>query len=401
MNLLITPGAIEREFLRLMRQYSRYSWATAWAGASSNCFVELAKHKRKIRKIVVGTHFYQTHPDFIKEFLGSDTVRFISRTDDLFHPKIYLFEDDNRNWELLIGSANFTKAAFTANTEAAVLIGSKDVPSNMIYAEAKRLIGNTWKDAETFDTKELAKYQIVWDKHKAKLGALGGKYGTKPGKPLHESAVVTMTWPDFYRKVCKSGAAIVTSRLKVLNIVTSRFQQLKKQGKHFNDLSDNDRKAIAGTLHRKRAEALYGVDMNWFGSMMGNGIFRNQVIKKNANLSLALDAIPLTGEVDESHYREFVKYFEKVKKGGIATGTRLLAMKRPDLFVCLDVRNRANLCEDFGITAANMTFEKYWGEMIGRISESAWWNAPAPKDERELNVWQGRSAFLDSIYYED
>ncbi|MHB8549289.1 MAG: hypothetical protein ACYDAZ_09035, partial [Thermoplasmataceae archaeon] len=193
----------------------------------------------------------------------------------------------------------------------------------------------------------------------------------------------------------------LTERLRVLEVTTSRFRKLEEDGKGFKNLSEIERKAIAGTLSNKTSVGRYGIGMGWFGSMRGAGMYKHQVINNNANLSRAIDAIPASGEVRVDHYRSFVKAFRKMGKGGIATGTRLLAMKRPDVFVCLDKKNKANLCKDFGIAAAKMTFERYWDEIIGRISESAWWNAPAPKSGQELKVWQDRSAFLDSIYYED
>lgn len=384
-----------------MRDYKRYYWVTAWAGVGSAAFEHLKKSTAKIRRIVVGTHFYQTHPNFIAEFLKSDRVRFVSRTDDLFHPKVYLFEDGPEKWQLLIGSANFTTAAFTANTEAAVLLGPADGQADAAYADAMALIERSWKSAKAMDAKQLEKYKLVWESQRPKLRSLGGRYGKKPGKPIHESAVVTMTWPRFLERVTTADGADVPSRLKVLDAAGACFQRLAKDGKHFNDLDDTERRAIAGTLHRKQGNAVYGVDMNWFGSMIGNGIYRNRILERDPEISRALDAIPLTGPVSESHYARFIDEFEKVPRGRLACATRLLAMKRPDYFVCLDARNRATLCKDFGITAHDFSFQKYWDDIIGRIVESAWWKAPPPGDVLAQRIWKGRAAFLDAIYYED
>ena len=125
MKLLSTPAAFQSEFKRLMRRYNHFDWAVAWATVNFDAFTLLKKHRDKIRHVVIGTEFHQTHPDFIAEFTGDAGVRFRMDQEGLngvFHPKVYLFSDDESSWEAIIGSANFTRAAFTRNVECAVLV---------------------------------------------------------------------------------------------------------------------------------------------------------------------------------------------------------------------------------------------------------------------------------------
>lgn len=77
MKLLTTPQDLERELRRLIKGYSEYYWATAWATSSISCFSDLLKRKGRIKKLLVGTHFYQTDPGFIEKFVGAKNVRFI------------------------------------------------------------------------------------------------------------------------------------------------------------------------------------------------------------------------------------------------------------------------------------------------------------------------------------
>lgn len=76
-------------------------------------------------------------------------------------------------------------------------------------------------------------------------------------------------------------------------------------------------------------------------------------------------------------------------------------MKRPDIFVCLDKKNKSALCRDFGIIQSKMGYERYWDDIVVRIYDSDWWLNPNPKDKIELKVSEARAAFLDSLYYKE
>lgn len=82
-------------FEKLMRRYERFYWAVAWAGSGFNEYQLLLKNSHKIAKIVVGTHFYQTHPDFIFNFGCHNGCRFFYNSEAIagtFHPKVFVFE---------------------------------------------------------------------------------------------------------------------------------------------------------------------------------------------------------------------------------------------------------------------------------------------------------------------
>jgi hypothetical protein len=107
MKLLSTPTALEEEFKRLMNQYLHFDWAVAWATIDFDAFRLLKINRRKIRHVVIGTEFHQTHPDFISTFSGDANVRF--RIDDdglngVFHPKMFLFSNNDSLWESLLAA---------------------------------------------------------------------------------------------------------------------------------------------------------------------------------------------------------------------------------------------------------------------------------------------------------
>jgi hypothetical protein len=74
-------------------------------------------------------------------------------------------------------------------------------------------------------------------------------------------------------------------------------------------------------------------------------------------------------------------------------------LKRPDYFVCFDSANRDGLCKAFNIALSRHDYERYWSSIVERILIARWWDSTRPTAEQEMKVWDGRAAFLDSLYY--
>jgi hypothetical protein len=83
----------------------------------------------------------------------------------------------------------------------------------------------------------------------------------------------------------------------------------------------------------------------------------------------------------------------------LATASRLLAMKRPDYFICLDSANKRRFSKDFSLPISALNLNNYWDEIIERIMECVWWNSHPPNEGDQREVWNARSAFLDALYY--
>jgi HKD family nuclease len=397
MKLLTTAIELENEFKRLMEDYNNFHWATAWASSGSVLFKQLLYHKQKTKKIVVGIHFYQTHPDFIEAFLNNQKVHFIQQPQGTFHPKVYLFSNNQTNWELIVGSANFTAGAFSCNTEVNLLITQEDDHSNNIYKAVIEIIEQTFNLGITYKQTDLDNYRIIWENQKEKIKSLSGQYGSKmrKPKPILEVPMLIRNWKQFMEEVDKEGSENLSKRLKVIEIAQELFNKVN----HFDQLTEDERKFIAGIPNKLDIEG--ADDWAYFGSMRGAGFFKNKIKQNDHNISKALDQIPLGGQITKKHYDDFIKYYTKVFPGNyIATATRLLCMKRPDIFVCFDSKNRSALCTDFGIVQKGMNYEKYWEDVIARIYDSNWWKNPDPKNNSEKKVSGARAAMLDSIYYE-
>lgn len=396
MKLITSATELEKEFRRLTKQYQNFYWATAWASSSSPLFSDLLTNKDKIQKIVVGIHFYQTHPNFIEAFLNDKQVHFIQQPEGTFHPKLYLFTDSSSKWELIIGSANFTNEAFSRNIEASILINNIDNNSSNVFNNAVELVEKTFADGKTFDKTDLEKYRITWKNQQQKIKSLSGQYGSKKRKPkpIHEVPMMNRSWSEFMNEVRNEASHGVDRRLRVLEIAKELFESITD----FSELTEEQRKFIAGIPNKLDVDG--AEDWGYFGSMKGAGIFKNKIKTNDRNISKALDQIPLSGQITKRHYDNFIKYFTQTFTGNyIATATRLLCMKRPDTFVCFDSKNRSSLCKDFGIIQSEMDYERYWDDIVERVYDSDWWQNPNPKNNTEEKVSEARAAFLDSLYY--
>lgn len=402
MKIIADSTRLEKEFLRLQDSYEKYYWLTAWASASSLAFQKLIENKHKIEKILVGIHFYQTHPDFIQTFIEEDNVKYIMQPEGTFHPKLFLFYNSEKDWEVLVGSANFTNAAFSSNTEISTLISSKDKDSEKVLSDIFDTINQVWQESKRFNKIELDNYRNTWKNYRPKINSLSGNYGKKKekkqrkSKPIYLVPVANMDWKEFMEKVYNDQYHSLDSRLKVLNIAKSLFEKVDS----FNELQDDERKFIAGIPNNLEVDS--DVDWGYFGSMKGAGIYKNRIAENDINISNALDEIPISGQITKIHYQRFLESYKQTFDGNyLGTATRLLAMKRPDVFVCLDSKNKSALCKDFEIVQSGLDYDRYWDEIIERIYDSQWWINPKPKDKREKNVSDSRAAFLDSIYYEE
>jgi len=137
--------------------------------------------------------------------------------------------------------------------------------------------------------------------------------------------------------------------------------------------------------------------------MTGSGEFQNRINENDEYISIGLSCIPSLGEVNKDHYDAYIENFVmafdgRKRKGGIATASRLLTMKRPDLFVCVNDKNKRDLCKDLGCSPTTLDFDKYWSHIIEPITEAVWWQCRRPNGRNGV-IWDYRSAMLDAIYY--
>lgn len=398
MKVLANRKEIDTEICRLICQYDKYYWAVAWASTQSTACDLLKTHADRIGKMIVGTHFWQTHPDFIATFRRHRRVRFVLHPGGIFHPKLYLFESTKGNWECIIGSPNFTHAALSQNVEAAILITDSDIGADSEHRKLRKQIEEYWRQSQVFKKPDFAIYKNMWKQKQASIRSLAGHQYKRRNLGRHsplKSDLVQYTWKAFYNLVTQEKLVGIPDALNERICVLKKARELFQRTPKFCDLSEIDRKIVAGFMTES--------DIHWrlFGSTQAVGSFMRAIIKYEEAISEALDAIPLNDAVHRSDYMRFMKRMQKALPTGrcnLGTVTRLLAMKRPDYFVCLNGKNRGKLCEALGIPRKT-SIDDYWNLIIEPITASLWWNSKEPRAKTEREVWQGRCAFLDALFY--
>lgn len=398
MNVITDTNVLGSLFASLTTSAKELYWAVAWATSHSKIFPLMKKNRRKIRRLIVGTHFYQTDPTFIEEFYKEKAVRFILKPTGVFHPKVFLFIKPDATWDCIVGSANLSAPAFTENDECVVHFTSNDQYAEFCKVRVLDAIESYWKAGKFLSSKETATYAQRWKAKKKHLKALSERFGDRgrqPGKSTLEIPILCMTWNEYVARAKKEDRGkSIGPRLDVLKAIQSLFRRFKS----LRRMNYEDREKIAGLTY---CEGDNG-EFCWFGSMGGAGRFRHVIKDNNAHVSRSLDLIPFSGMVTKDMFDGFIKELKRAFPdggAGVAVASRLLAMKRPDVFVCLDSKNRRKLAEAFGISRS-VEFEDYWNSIVERIRDSTWWQVPCPKRGLERRIWQGRAAMLDALFYE-
>jgi hypothetical protein len=322
-------------------------------------------------------------------------VRFVMNPNGVFHPKVYLFEFADNTWSAIVGSPNLTKGGLSSNSEVAVLINSSDEGAAEAYKRLDATLDEFYKRGKQLSEKELVDYRAVWKRQIPKRSSLSGTYTppddqSQPESTPLETSVFTDNWATYFSKVQNDLHSTTQKRLAVLKEARRLFTHYE----HFSDMPVDARKGIAGFREKVPPEWLN------FGSMKGHGYFKAAISQNNQIISKALDAIPSAGAVTKRDFGRFSGLFVKAfPNPGTATATRLLAMKRPDFFVCLDDANKKKLCASFGITQ-QVKLDEYWDKVVARLTDSNWWDSDEPVEALENQVWHGRAAFLDVLFYE-
>lgn len=394
---LLEAAAIARRLKSLIQKHDSISVAVAW-GDLTGIAETLITNKTKFASVLFGLDFCATDPDLIDELVDVPNAFVAKKRSGCFHPKIFYFQTGAKA-EAIVGSANFTNGGLGKNLEASVHV--KGDAQDAFFGQVRAQL-NRYEPLHRRITQPLADSY----RRQAKVA----NKTPRPKSPVMpdegddweriNSPLATMTWTEFVRLVRKDKRPL-SKRMRLIREVQKMFVRTAS----FADLSIAEWKAVAGLLGKNEAEdeGLDGFEWGWFGSMSRATEFSKAVGLQEPAIAQAIDLVPKRGGVTSDQFDDYVQTFKRalptsVASNPIATATRLLAMKRPDFFVCVDAGNKPALAKALAFAPTTINLDNYWERIIEPIQQAPWYNEPRPAGPNR-DLWDARVAMLDAIYY--
>lgn len=390
-ELLRTTKALHGRFEELFSWADRVTMAYAWATSSGG----KASHWRamdlnKVERAVIGTQFAQTEPFALRELnRRADRLRVAISASGTFHPKVVLgFRGDK--FRAIVGSANLTEAAFSTNVELNLFLAGIAGEAQVI--ELSRFIDEAWKDAAKIDDAWLDDYTKAWNR--------------RPRPPLIPFAKLDvasfdsldMSWDTYFQMICNQEGRPLSSgyKIKVFGSYPSYNEELDRAEKafrdfrHFSDMPIEQRKLAIGTGQQSSG---------LLGTMRAAGFAKQVVGNEPGRIGKYLDALPIQGDVDLDFATNLVGGMTKIHGVSIGVASRLMAVKRPDLFVSVNKGSQRGLGRLLG--RGLISTPEHYRSLLDVVWSSDWYRSPQPENPREKIVWQRRAALLDSALYEE
>jgi hypothetical protein len=396
---LLDAKSVARRVAALIEKHDHIAMAMAWGDLTPVAETLLA-NTAKFGSVLFGVDFAASDPDLIDRLADVPNAFVAKNRSGCFHPKIFYFSSGTEA-EAIVGSANFTKGGLGANLEASVHVkGPADDP---FFAQIREQL-------KRYEPLHLPITEALAKSYRRQVEAAGAHPRPKnPVLPAETkgwarvtSSLATMSWKDFVKLARQDTHHDFKKRMKLVR----EIQQMFAKTASFANLSVAEWKGIAGVLGGVEAEGagLDDFDWGWFGSMGGAGTFAELIGQRDGALAAALDTIPKRGDVTEALFTGYVQAFTDAFSGSsriarLGPATRLLAMKRPDFFVCVTGGNQTNLAEALAFAPTTISLDNYWERIIVPIQQAPWFTAPRPAG-RDMELWDTRVAMLDAIYYE-
>lgn len=402
MKLLKTSKEIGNEIYRCIEEYSNISFAVAWI-KNNKIYQKLLKNKDKIQFSTVGIDFAGTDVNVLKDFQNSNKVK-IYKGEYTFHPKIYVFYNRTK-YKAIIGSANLTEGGMYNNDECAVLFTESD---GVLLDNVLEKLEDYFDKAKIITDGIIETYSKEYEAIKENNNSIVKRLEPTKQK-IDEAPYIDLKWGEVSEIIQQID---FVDRSGMLNDIQEIFKKLDDSNIKFENLELDERRMIIG--NSKDVNNKYRA----FGGLASGGkaqqILLNQDDTKNTELRSIieeLDKIELLNEdnmchpVSETIVRNIVKTVMGIEGCGISTVTRLLAVKRPDLFLCVNDGNQNSIKELFGFRiSGKYEIDKYI-KLLKMIYNTDYFNHKLTKEEKQdealVTISKYRVALLDSYLLQD
>jgi len=177
--------------------------------------------------------------------------------------------------------------------------------------------------------------------------------------------------------------------------------------KPLKEMIPEDLLAFSGKHMASLDPSTYNFDVEWFASTKSAKGFHQMLADLPGAFDDALSNIPLEGDVAIGDYQQFVVAYLSAFNGSdekptLAPATRLLAMRRPDVFTPISNSRLDALCSALGITKLNnRDFERYWQDVVQSIHAMSWFKMANAGNELETQLVDIKALIPCFFYYAD
>lgn len=362
-----------------------YAWTCSTGGTGRHW---KAMNLAKVRRAVIGTSFARTEPAAIVALNGRpDRLKLIIKSDGTFHPKVIIGRKGDLR-RAIVGSANFTRGAFTTNTELSIeLDGTK---SDAELKHIQKFINDRWDDGEVLDDDWLVDYKALWERERKRKVMV-------PGAPLEITSLTSleMTWQEYVELIRKQEGRLTKNfKIKISAAEGSYFWEIGmaatmfQKAPQFSDLSLDERTFLMGE----------GESTGLLGSMGGAGWAMELVQRYPEKIGYGLDQLPLDGPVTAALALNVMTALTGLHGVSVGVASRLMTIKRPDLFISVNNGSEPKL--SMARNGVRIKNKKHYMLLLNSIWNTEWFRSPRPADAAEAALWDWRVALLDSSLYE-
>ncbi|MFC0118190.1 hypothetical protein ACFFK7_09740 [Pseudoalteromonas xiamenensis] len=173
------------------------------------------------------------------------------------------------------------------------------------------------------------------------------------------------------------------------------------------DMIVEDRLVFTGKYAATHDTSAYPFDCEWFAATKSAKGFHQVLADVPFSFDEALTHIPLEGDVTEAHYQAFIVAYLQAFNGiddtpTLAPATRLLAMRRPDVFTPVTASKLDTLCMALGVARlSNRDFSRYWDDIVQTIHAMPWFRQSLPANELETTLTRYKALLPCWFYYVD